>query len=46
MITEQEIRTALGIIKQSILELPRLKGAKEDRIIPLSEKKVKIGIEN
>lgn len=46
MITEQEIRAALGIIKQSILELPGLKGAQEDRIIPPSEKKVKIGIEN
>ncbi|KAN0068425.1 ornithine--oxo-acid transaminase [Elaphomyces granulatus] len=46
VITEQELRAALGIIKQSILELPGLKGAQEDRIIPPSEKKVKIGIEN
>jgi len=42
VITEEEIRTALGIIKSAMEELPGLKGKKEDEIIPDGEKNVKI----
>lgn len=46
VITEEEIKTALGIIEQAVKELPTLTGASEDKVIPPPEKKVKIGLEN
>ena len=46
VITEDEIRTALGIIEAAMRELPELKGEKEDEVIPRSEKNVKITVEN
>lgn len=46
VITEEEIQKALEIIKDAVAELPNLKGAAEDKVIPPSEKKVKIGLEN
>lgn len=45
VITEEEIQKALGIIKEAVTELPNLKGASEDKIIPPSEKKVKIELD-
>jgi ornithine--oxo-acid transaminase len=46
VITEEEIQQALQIIHQAVTELPSLKGAAEDKVIPPPEKKVKIGLEN
>lgn len=46
MITEEEIQKALDIINQAVSELPNLKGAAEDKVIPPAEKNVKVGIEN
>lgn len=46
VITEEEIQKALDIIKQAVSELPNLKGAAEDKVIPQAEKSVKIGLEN
>lgn len=46
VITEQEIQQALDIIRDSMLELPTLKGKKEDEIIPPGEKNVHIGVDN
>jgi ornithine--oxo-acid transaminase len=46
VITEEEIQQALQIIHQAVTELPNLRGAAEDKVIPPPEKKVKIGLEN
>lgn len=46
VITEEEIQKALDIIKEAVADLPNLKGASEDQVIPPPEKKVKIGLEN
>ncbi|CAL5873563.1 uncharacterized protein PFLUO_LOCUS7843 [Penicillium psychrofluorescens] len=46
VITEEEIQQALQIIHQAVTELPSLKGAAEDKVIPPPEKKVKIALEN
>ncbi|KAJ5094284.1 hypothetical protein N7456_010145 [Penicillium angulare] len=46
VITEEEIQQSLKIISEAVAELPTLKGAAEEHIIPPPEKKVKIGIEN
>ncbi|KAI9794882.1 MAG: ornithine aminotransferase [Peltula sp. TS41687] len=46
VITEDEIDTALGIIRSALSELPTLKGAKEDANIPPEEKNVTITIDN
>lgn len=46
VITEEEIQKALDIIKEAVTDLPNLKGASEDKVIPPPEKKVKIGLEN
>lgn len=46
VITEEEIRQALGIIDGAMKELPGLKGKKEDEVIPKGEKDVTIGVEN
>lgn len=46
VITEEEIHTALGIIRSALDELPTLKGSKEDAIIPPEEKNVTITIDN
>ena len=46
VITEDEIRKALQIIQEAIEELPKLKGAKEDKVIPKDEKNVAIKLEN
>ena len=46
VITEEEIQKALDIIKAAVAELPNLKGAAEDHVIPPPEKKVKISLEN
>ncbi|KAG9246153.1 putative ornithine aminotransferase [Calycina marina] len=43
VISEEEIRQALAIIKQAIIELPDLKGKEDDKVIPASEKGVHIG---
>lgn len=42
VITEAEIMEAVRIMKESITELPTLKGPEEDEIIPPSEKGVTI----
>lgn len=46
VITEEQIRTALGIIEAAVKELPNLKGKKEEKVLPPGEKNVHIGIEN
>ena len=46
VITEEEIQKALKIIEDAMKELPSLKGAKEDEVIPEPEKHVKITVEN
>ncbi|KAL6238775.1 ornithine aminotransferase [Aspergillus navahoensis] len=46
VITEEEIAKALEIIKAAVAELPTLKGASEDNVVPPPEKKVKITLEN
>ncbi|KAK2805807.1 hypothetical protein FQN50_006083 [Emmonsiellopsis sp. PD_5] len=40
VITEDEIKSALAIIEQAVNELPNLKGAAEEKVIPPSEKNV------
>ena len=45
MITEEEIRTALSIIREAVEELPNLEGAAEDAIIPPSERNVTINVD-
>ena len=47
VITEEEIKSALRIIKEAIEELPNLQGKKEEEVIPdPSEKNVHIGVDN
>ncbi|KAL4908824.1 ornithine aminotransferase [Aspergillus multicolor] len=46
VITEEEIAKSLEIIKEAVAELPNLRGASEDKVIPPPEKKVKITLEN
>ncbi|KAI9772392.1 MAG: ornithine aminotransferase [Geoglossum umbratile] len=46
VITEEEIQKALRIIKESLEELPGLKGKKAAEVIPSSEKGVRITVEN
>lgn len=46
VITEEEIRKAIGIIDAAMKELPGLKGKKEDEIIPSEEKNVKPTLDN
>lgn len=46
VITEDEVKKALSIIDEAVKELPRLKGKKEDEVIPDEEKHVQIGIDN
>ena len=46
VITEEEIKSALGIIDDAIKELPSLQGEKEDKVIPPPEKNVHIGVDN
>ena len=41
-----EISDALRIIRESLEELPNLKGQKEKEIIPPGEKNVKIVVDN
>lgn len=46
VITQEEIERALSIIGEALKELPRLKGEKEDNIVPPEEKGIKITLEN
>ncbi|KAF2810076.1 ornithine aminotransferase [Mytilinidion resinicola] len=46
VITEEEIQSALDIIRDAMLELPELKGKKEAEILPEGEKNVHIGVDN
>ncbi|KAE8366169.1 pyridoxal phosphate-dependent transferase [Aspergillus caelatus] len=46
VITDDEIKKSLEIIAEAVSELPTLKGAAEEQVIPPPEKKVKIGVEN
>lgn len=46
VITEEEIDSALRIIKEAMEELPTLKGKREEEVLPPGEKNVHIGIEN
>jgi ornithine--oxo-acid transaminase len=45
VISEEDIRKALGIIKEALEELPTLKGEKEDEVIPPAEKGVQIHVD-
>jgi ornithine--oxo-acid transaminase len=46
VITEQEIESALAIIKEAMEELPNLKGKREEKVLPPGEKNVHIGVDN
>ncbi|KFX88373.1 hypothetical protein V490_07701 [Pseudogymnoascus sp. VKM F-3557] len=46
VISEADIQKALGIIRESIQELPTLKGKKEDEVIPAADKNVKIHLDD
>lgn len=46
VITEEEIETALYIIKEAMEELPNLKGKREEDVLPPGEKNVHIGVDN
>lgn len=46
VITEEEIKRALGIIDSAMKELPGLKGKEEDRVIPKEEKNVLIELDD
>ncbi|KIW17479.1 ornithine aminotransferase [Exophiala spinifera] len=46
VITEDEIKHALAIIGEAVVELPHLKGELEKNIIPPEEKNVKITVDN
>jgi ornithine--oxo-acid transaminase len=46
VITEEEIESALAIIKEALEELPNLKGKREDEVLPSGEKNVHIGVDN
>jgi ornithine--oxo-acid transaminase len=46
VITDEEIKKALGIMKEAMDELPTLKGEKEDKVIPSEEKNVHIQVDN
>ena len=46
VLTEDQMRTALKIIKEALEELPGLKGKQEDQVIPDEEKNVTITVDN
>ncbi|KAF1845862.1 ornithine aminotransferase [Cucurbitaria berberidis CBS 394.84] len=46
VITEEEIESALSIIKEAMEELPNLKGKREEEVLPAGEKNVHIGVDN
>ncbi|OCK82843.1 ornithine aminotransferase [Lepidopterella palustris CBS 459.81] len=46
VITEEEIKSALNIIRDAMVELPTVKGKKEEQILPPGEKNVHIGVDN
>jgi ornithine--oxo-acid transaminase len=46
VITEDEIESALSIIKDAMEELPNLKGKREEEVLPEGEKNVHIGVDN
>lgn len=46
VITEEEMQQALSIIATAMKELPELKGAKEDEIIPVGEKNIHIALDD
>jgi len=46
VITEEQIQQALDIIRDAIVELPRLQGKKEEEMIPAGEKNIHIGVDN
>jgi ornithine--oxo-acid transaminase len=46
VITEEEIKKALSIMKEAMEELPTLKGARQDKVIPAEEKNVHIQVDN
>jgi ornithine--oxo-acid transaminase len=46
VITEDEIKISINIIKESMEELPGLKSKAEDEIIPGPEKHVEIKVDN
>jgi len=46
VITEDEIRNSLEIIREAMEELPSVKGEKEKALLPESERHVHIGVEN
>jgi ornithine--oxo-acid transaminase len=46
VITEEEIKSALSIIKEAMEELPSLKGEKEDEVLPEGERHVQIGLDD
>lgn len=46
VITEEEIESALAMIKEAMEELPKLKGKREEEVLPPGEKNVHIGVDN
>jgi ornithine--oxo-acid transaminase len=46
VITEEDVQTALKIVKEACEELPNLKGEAEGKILPEAERNVHIGVDN
>lgn len=46
VITEDQIQQALDIIRDALVELPNLKGKREEEVLPEGEKNVHIGVDN
>lgn len=46
VITEAQIQQALDIIGEAMIELPQLRGEREEKVLPAGEKNVHIGVDN
>lgn len=46
VITEEQVHKALDIIRESLDELPNLKGKREQEVLPEGERNVHIGVDN
>jgi ornithine--oxo-acid transaminase len=46
VITEEQVQQALDIIRDALVELPTLKGKRDDEVVPPGEKNVHIGVDN
>lgn len=46
VITEEELRKALAIIKEAVHEISTLSGKKADKVIPPEDRNVRIGVDS